>query len=48
MKIKESYIAKFQKVIEDKNVARFFQLDNKVEAIINFDFARKVPLVMTK
>ena len=48
LKIKESYIAKFQKVFEDKNVARFFQLDNKVEAVINFDFARKVPLVLVK
>ena len=45
LKIKKSFIPKFQKVIEDKNVARFFQLDNKVEKLINFDFARKIPLV---
>ena len=48
LKIKKSFIAKFQKVLADKKVARFFQLDNKVEAVINFNFARQIPLVITK
>ena len=48
LKIKKLYISKFQSVLDDSKVARFFQLDNKIEAIIDFDLARKVPLVPYK
>ena len=42
---KQSFVDKFKKVLPSKKVARFFQIENKLEAIINFDLARQIPLV---
>lgn len=45
LKLKESYLPKFQKVLPAKKVARFYQLQNKIEAIFNFELAAQIPLV---
>lgn len=42
---KQSFVDKFKKVLPSRKVARFFQIENKLEAIINFDLARQIPLV---
>ncbi len=42
---KQSFADKFKEILPAKKVARFFQLENKLEAIINFDLARQIPLV---
>jgi hypothetical protein len=42
---KQSFVDKFKKVLSSRKVARFFQIENKLEAIINFDLARQIPLV---
>jgi len=42
---KQSFVDKFKDVLPSRKVARFFQIDNKLEAIINFDLARQIPLV---
>ena len=43
--IKQSYIEKFQKILPGKKVARFYQIDNKLDAIINHELAIKVNLL---
>ena len=42
---KQSFVDKFKEVLPSRKVARFFQIENKMEAIINFDLARQIPLV---
>jgi hypothetical protein len=42
---REEYISKFQKVLPLKKVALFFQIENKIDAALNFDLARSIPLV---
>lgn len=42
---KQSYVKRFQAVLPDRKVTRFFQLETKLEAIINFELAKQIPLV---
>jgi hypothetical protein len=42
---KQSFVKKFQAVLPSRKVTRFFQLETKLEAIINFELAQKIPLV---
>lgn len=43
--VKAKYIPRFRKVMPPKKVARFFQVDNKLEAFIKADLASEIPLV---
>lgn len=42
---REEYISKFQKILPPKKVALFFQIENKIDALLNFDLAKAIPLV---
>lgn len=42
---KKSFVEKFRQVLPSRKATRFFQLENKLEAIINFELARQIPLV---
>ena len=42
---KEEYISKFQEVLPPKKVALFFQIENKIDAALNFNLANAIPLV---
>ena len=42
---KQSFVKRFQAVLSSRKVTRFFQLETKLEAIINFELAQKIPLV---
>ncbi len=43
--IKEDYVAKMLKVLSARTVARFFQIDNKLDAVVDVGLAAKVPLM---
>jgi hypothetical protein len=45
LKLKKSYLPKFQKVLPATKVARYFQLENKIAAVIEYDLAAEIPLV---
>jgi hypothetical protein len=45
LKLRKSYLAKFQGVLSDKKVARYYQLESKIDAVFEFELARKIPLV---
>jgi len=45
VKIKDTYLPKFQKVLPAKKVARYYQIENKIAAVINYDLADQIPLV---
>ena len=40
----KSYLPKFNKVLPAKKVARYYQIENKLDAILKFDLAREIPL----
>lgn len=42
---RKSFVEKFRQVLPSRKATRFFQLENKLEAIINFELARQIPLV---
>lgn len=44
VKLRKSYLGKFRKVLGPPRTARFYQLENKLDAIGNFALAREIPL----
>ena len=45
LKVQEKYLPKFQKVLPMTKVARFYQVENKIRAIVDYDLAAQIPLV---
>jgi hypothetical protein len=42
---KQSYVKKMSKVLSARTVARFFQIDAKLDAVVNAELAARIPLV---
>ena len=45
LELRRKYVEEFKKVIPPKKVVRFFQVDNKFDAIVNYNLAGSIPLV---
>ena len=45
IKLKKSYLSKFDAVISGKKAVTYLQLENKIEAIIAYEMAGQIPLV---
>ena len=45
LKLRQSYLAKFRGVLQDTKVARYYQLESKIDAVLEFELARRIPLV---
>ena len=45
VKLRQSYAAKLGKVLPDKKVARYLQIEMKIRAIVKFELASEIPLV---
>ena len=45
IKVRKAFIRKFKKVLSGKRLTRFYQIDGKIDTMIDFDIARTVPLV---
>ena len=41
----KSYVPRFQKVLPAKKVARLYQVENKVRALVNYQVAQDIPLI---
>ena len=41
----KSFLPKFRKIMPEKKVARYYQLENKIDAVVNYGLARQIPLV---
>jgi hypothetical protein len=42
--VKKKYVARFKKILPSRKVMRFFQVDNKLDAVVNSQLASIVPL----
>lgn len=47
LKLKKKYYAKFKKVVSPGKAARFMQLENKIETLIDAQLALDIPLIET-
>lgn len=45
LKLKRSYVPKLEKVLPEMKVARYYQIENKIRAIIKYELASEIPLV---
>ena len=43
--LKQKFIPKFEKILSKRKVVRYYQIEEKVKSIINFDLVNKIPLV---
>lgn len=43
--IRRKYFGEFTKVLPGKKAARFYQIENKMNAVIRYDLARELPVV---
>lgn len=43
--IRRKYFGEFTKVLPGKKAARFYQIENKMNAVIRYDMAREIPVV---
>ena len=44
-KLNQTYQKRFLKVLPGKKAARYFQLENKIRAVEEYDLATRIPLV---
>jgi hypothetical protein len=42
--VKKKYVGVFRKLLPAPKVARFFQLENKLDAVVNYELAATIPL----
>jgi hypothetical protein len=47
LKLHQVYLPKFRKVLPDTKVARYYQLENKIQAALMYELARTIPLAKT-
>jgi len=45
LKLMKSFLPKFRKVLPEKKVARYYQIENKIDAVVNYEMAKNIPLV---
>ena len=45
VKVRRSYVDEFAKAIPGRTVARFYQIENKMDAVIRYDLASKIPVI---
>jgi len=41
----KAYVPRFNRVLPALKVARLYQIENKIRALVNYDLARQIPLV---
>jgi hypothetical protein len=45
VKLLQSYLPRFKKALPDRKVARYYQIENKIRAAVNWTLAEEIPLV---
>jgi len=44
-KTREAFLSRFKSALPTKKVARYYQIENKIDAVVNYDLARSIPVV---
>ena len=45
VKVRRDYLPEFAKVLPGKKVVRFYQIENKMDAVLRYDLAAQIPVV---
>jgi len=45
IKLKKSYYGRFKKILPSSKTARYFQLENKIQALVDAELAMQIPLI---
>jgi hypothetical protein len=45
VKVKRAYVEEFAKALPGRKVTRFYQIENKMEAVIRYDLAATIPVM---
>ena len=45
LQVKQSYLPQLRQALPEKKVARYIQIENKIEALIRYELADNIPLV---
>ena len=45
IKLRQKYLPEFQKAVPGRTVARFYQIENKMNAVIRYELAATIPVV---
>jgi uncharacterized membrane-anchored protein YhcB (DUF1043 family) len=46
-KLRQAYLPKFRKALPEVKVVRYYQIENKIYAVLLYELARNIPLVKT-
>jgi hypothetical protein len=44
-RLRQSYLPKFREALPEKKVVRYYQLENKIDAVVDYELAANIPLV---
>ena len=47
LKLRQTYLPKFRKVLSEVKVVRYYQIENKIQAALLYEFAANIPLMET-
>ena len=45
LQVRRSYLAEFKKILPGRTVARFYQIENKMDAVLRYELAATIPVV---
>lgn len=48
LQVRRTYLDEFKKILPGRTVARFYQLENKMDAVLRYDLAGTIPVVDEK
>ena len=45
VKLRKGYLPKFRQVLPEKKAVRYYQIENKIQAVLYYELAEEIPLV---
>ena len=45
VKVRREYLPQFAKILPGRKVARFLQIENKMDAVVRYDLAEEIPVI---
>jgi hypothetical protein len=45
VKVRQTYLGEFAKILPGRTVARFYQIENKMDAVLRYDMAAAIPVI---
>ncbi len=48
LRLNEKYLREFRKILSQKKTLRYFQIENKLDAIIDYDLSQVIPLALAE